>query len=100
MGGAISMVNADSAAYAHREYSFLGELQAYWESESQKKRIMPGVDKIRLMLENIPHHYVNYPDPNLKDPAKAYYGYNLERLKELKLKLDPEDFFHQSQGLD
>jgi len=99
LGGAINTVDAESAAYAHREYPFLGELQAYWQSEGQKKRIMPGVDKIRQILKDIPAHYANYPDPDLKEPAKAYYGNSLGRLRALKRKLDPGDFFQPTQGL-
>ena len=99
VGGAINRVDTDSSAYAHREYSFLGELQSYWQSEAHKERIMPGIDKIRQLLRDIPHHYVNYPDPDLKEPTKAYYGKNLERLKILKKKLDPDNFFQQPQSL-
>ena len=39
------------------------------------------------------------PDPDLKEPTKAYYGKNLERLKILKKKLDPDNFFQQPQSL-
>lgn len=93
VGGAISKKGSASSAYPHREYSFLGELQAYWQSEAQKKKIMPGVDRIRQLLKEIPHHYANYPDPKLKEPAKAYYGGNLERLRAMKQKIDPDGFF-------
>jgi len=99
LGGSINTAKTETAAYAHRKYPYLGELQAYWQTSAQKQKIMGGVDKIRELLNNIPHHYANYPDPDLANPAKAYYGNSLERLRALKTKLDPDDFFHQSQGL-
>ncbi len=99
LGGAISTIDDNSSAYAHRKYGYLGELQAYWQSDRQKRRLMSSVDEIRKLLKDVPDHYANYPDPDLKEPAKAYYGDSLERLKELKTKLDPDDFFEQMQGL-
>ncbi len=39
--------------------------------------------------------YVNYLDHDeVGDPAAAAYGANYSRLRELKAKYDPENFFH------
>ena len=40
----------------------------------------------------------SYLDPDLKETTKAYYGKNLERLKILKKKLDPDNFSQQPQS--
>ncbi|MFT5632528.1 MAG: hypothetical protein ACI9SQ_000234 [Rubritalea sp.] len=92
LGGAINSPNIESA-YPHRAYPFLGELQSYWQSPAQKAKLMPAVNHIRQLLNHIPHHYANYPDPDLKNPATAYYAGSLKKLREIKQKLDPEDFF-------
>ena len=92
LGGAISDSKVPSA-YPHRAYPFLGELQSYWQSPAQKATLMPAVDKIRQLLSHIPHHYVNYPDPDLEKPNRSYYGENLDKLSKIKQRLDPENFF-------
>ncbi|MGJ8656566.1 MAG: FAD-binding protein [Akkermansiaceae bacterium] len=95
LGGAINTPDI-SAAYPHRHYPFLGELQSYWQTPAHKAKLMPAVDHIRTLLTHIPHHYANYPDPDLPNPAKAYYSTSLEKLQQLKQKLDPTKFFSDS----
>lgn len=92
LGGAINNPSI-SSAYPHRTYPFLGELQSYWQTPAHKAKLMPAVDHIRTLLTHIPHHYANYPDPHLKNPAKAYYAKSLKKLKKTKLKFDPDQFF-------
>jgi len=43
--------------------------------------------------------YQNWIDPNLPDPATAYYGSNLPRLAAVKLQVDPTDFFSIPGGV-
>jgi FAD/FMN-containing dehydrogenase len=42
--------------------------------------------------------FPNFPDPDLKEWASAYYGTNYERLLRVKAKYDPDNSFrfHQS----
>jgi FAD/FMN-containing dehydrogenase len=35
----------------------------------------------------------NFPDPDLRAPAEAYYGGNLERIRLVKARYDPDSFF-------
>lgn len=44
--------------------------------------------------------YINFPDASLPDPARAYHGANLERLREVKRRYDPHGFFHFPQGVN
>lgn len=39
------------------------------------------------------------PDPELADPGRAYHGDNLERLRRIKARYDPEPFFRFPQSL-
>jgi FAD/FMN-containing dehydrogenase len=36
--------------------------------------------------------YPNFPDPDLRDPARAYHGTNLDRLRRVKGRYDPAGF--------
>jgi hypothetical protein len=37
--------------------------------------------------------YPNFPDPDLEDPGRAYYGVNHDRLVRVKARYDPAAFF-------
>ena len=37
--------------------------------------------------------YPNFPDPDLEDPLAAYHGANLERLRQVKARYDPDGVF-------
>jgi FAD/FMN-containing dehydrogenase len=37
--------------------------------------------------------YANFPDPELSDPARGYYGSNLDRLQVVKRNYDPHRVF-------
>ena len=43
--------------------------------------------------------YQNYADPDLRGPLRAYYGANLERLRDVKAAVDPENRFRPAQGI-
>jgi hypothetical protein len=47
-----------------------------------------------------PSRYLNYlGDDEEGDPMAAAYGPNYKRLRELKTKYDPENFFHMNQNI-
>jgi FAD/FMN-containing dehydrogenase len=43
--------------------------------------------------------YVNYIDPGVRDWAGAYYGANLDRLREVARRYDPDRVLAFDQGL-
>ena len=43
--------------------------------------------------------YQNFADPELADPLLAYYGDNLPRLRHIKNRYDPDNFFHHRQSI-
>jgi len=46
-----------------------------------------------------PMRYVNYLEEDATDPAAIAYGANLPRLREIKRKYDPENFFRQNVNI-
>jgi hypothetical protein len=46
-----------------------------------------------------PTRYVNYLEDDAADPAMVAYGPNLPRLRAIKTKYDPENFFRQNVNI-
>lgn len=104
MGGAYNSVPADATAFVHRGEKFLLE----WTTTSDP--IQPSattqtasqwLGHIRQLLHGLGtgRAYQNFSDPELADPLAAYYGQNLPRLRKIKDRYDPDDFFHHSQSI-
>lgn len=101
LGGAIQNQEfADASVFAHRDCSYMSEIQGYWEDSKREERVIHAVDEIQTLLANhgIKRHYCNYPDRNFADPQHSYFG-NLDFLQKIKRKYDPSDLFHHPQGV-
>ncbi|GHC40118.1 FAD-binding oxidoreductase [Roseibacillus persicicus] len=96
LGGAIA--RGPESAYPHRSYPFLGEIQAYWQRDSQRERLVAAVNAVQGEIGSAAH-YRNYPDPTLKNWETAYYGESYPKLQELKQRYDPDDLFRHSQSV-
>jgi FAD binding domain/Berberine and berberine like len=97
-GGAYNRVPADATSFPHREELFLLEHSVV---------VPPGFDAAateaaRAWLSDsweLVHPsgsggvYANFPDVDLPDEHRAYWGGNLERVRRVKQKYDPEGFF-------
>lgn len=102
LGGMINNSEQESkAAYPHRQYAFLGELQTYYDKASQTPIAESIVTEIQSLFRKvgINAHYRNYPDIGIKEWQKAYYGNNYLKLQGLKRKWDPQDRIHHPQSV-
>ena len=103
LGGAIAdPTRYDTAAYPHRDYAYLGELQCYWETDSQTDDRVAQVNAIQKQLQamGIDRHYRNYPSLDLTDWADAYYGQaTYARLQACKQNYDPHDRIGHAQSV-
>lgn len=99
LGGAITR-GADSA-YPHRDFLYLGELQAYWEKGRIPAKLAAGHAAVRQALADagIHRHYRNYPDPRLSNWESSYFGDTYARLQALKARLDPENRIRHPQSV-
>jgi len=103
-GGAYNRVPADATAFVHRDELFVVQhLLVSNPNASTTER-----DAARDWLARswaLVHPwgsggvYPNFPDPDLKDWARAYYGSNYDRLLRVKARYDPDDFFRFRQSL-
>ena len=97
-GGAYNRVPADATAFVHRAERFLLK---------QAVVVDPGASSVdteaarRWLARSweLAHPwgaggvYPNFPDPDLAEPACAYYGSNYSRLLRIKERYDPGSFF-------
>ncbi|KAF4883035.1 FAD-linked oxidoreductase sorD [Colletotrichum fructicola] len=105
-GGAINDVPPDATAYAHRDALFY--MQSYvigldWGrvSPTSKNFIRGIADTIQKGYPKGEEFgvYAGYVDPELENGQRRYWGKNLPRLEQVKLKYDPEDVFSNPQSV-
>ncbi|WP_191059694.1 FAD-binding oxidoreductase [Geminicoccus harenae] len=101
VGGRIGALAPDATAMPYRGDAWLAGTELEWtERTEQDGRLEQALDWQRAahaaMQEALPGargSYVNFPDVNLPDPAAAYYGPNLERLRAVRRAVDPDQVF-------
>jgi FAD/FMN-containing dehydrogenase len=103
-GGAYNRVSADATAFVHRD-------DLFWLKHAAE--VDPGASSA---VRDTAHDWVNrswglvhplgtgrvfpnFPDPDLEDWARAYYGKNRDRLLEVKARYDPGNVFRFRQSL-
>ncbi|PRY59997.1 FAD-binding oxidoreductase [Glycomyces artemisiae] len=93
MGGAYGRVPADATAFAHRGERFMLQLVAPTAD--------PWLDAswAAAYAESSKRVYPNFPDLRLEDWPTAYHGANLDRLRAVKRRYDPDRCFAFPQSL-
>lgn len=96
-GGAYNRVRGDATAFVHRAELFLLKHAVVIEPGSPERE-QAAREWLRRSWELVHPHgsggvYPNFPDPELADPGRAYYGANYERLLRVKAEYDPDGFF-------
>ena len=99
-GGAISAVPIDATAVYQRDAHFIVQYDGYWTAPQDRDPTYKWVVAMREdMLPYAHGAYVNYHDSDLKDPLTDYYGPHVAKLKAIKAKYDPGNFFKYAQSL-
>lgn len=99
-GGAINRVDRDATAVHQRDAHCIVQYDGYWSSPQDRDAVYEWVVAMRKdMLPYADGAYVNYHDADLKSPMDDYYGPHVERLREIKHKVDPENFFNHPQSI-
>jgi hypothetical protein len=90
-------VRADATAFVHRDEHFLLKHAVVVEPGDPAAERSARDWLARSWALVHPHGsggvYPNFPDPDLADPARAYFGANSERVRRVKAKYDPDDVF-------
>jgi FAD/FMN-containing dehydrogenase len=102
LAGQIGTLRNDETAYAHRDnVNFLLQYEALTGNSETRDH---DVVDMRAIKHTLADHvtggaYVNYPDSDLGDWPRAYWGSNLARLQSVKRKYDPDNFFTHAQSI-
>jgi FAD/FMN-containing dehydrogenase len=100
-GGAIGRVPEDATAFAYRAGTrFCIQYYTSWSSASAAAGRLADIRGLYAAMRPWSGgSYVNYCDLDLQDWEKAYWRQNLARLKSVKARIDPDDFFHHAQSV-
>jgi FAD/FMN-containing dehydrogenase len=100
-GGALNRPAADATAFVHRDMLFSLQYLAYFNGATAGRASRRWINGVWRALR--PHAsgeaYQNYIDPQLDGWQRAYYGTNLERLREIKKQVDPDFRFRFRQAI-
>jgi FAD/FMN-containing dehydrogenase len=99
--GAASRVPVSATACTMRVTGFNVVIASQWMDPRETER---GIKWARETFASLtpylaPTRYVNYLEDDATDPAAVVYGANLPRLREIKTKYDPENFFRHNVNI-
>jgi hypothetical protein len=96
--GAAGRVPVSATACTLRATGFNVVIISQWTSPDDTERgIAWARDTFSALTPYLaPMRYVNYLESDAVDPAAVAYGPNLHRLRDLKTKWDPDNFFRQN----
>ena len=104
MGGAVSDVPSDATAYVHRSATMISSIELEWTAEDSQEVVARNQAWLTEFHQAMTaftssQSYQNFIDESENDFLRAYYGSNLERLVQIKSKLDPDNLFRFPQSI-
>ena len=100
-GGAYNQVASDATAFPHRDERFLVQHLVDTDPDTRPDAGRSWLARSWGLLHPFASGgvYPNFPDPDLPDWERAYYGANCSRLRKVKTTYDPDNFFSFHQSL-
>ncbi len=103
MGGKIDTLGRSDTAFYARGARLLTSIDMAWKPQDAPKLAanMAWINQFHAEMEQYTsaNSYVNFIDRNQENYLNAYYGSNLDKLKAVKKKIDPSNFFNYPQGI-
>jgi hypothetical protein len=101
--GAVTRVPVDATAVPHREPGHNFAITSVWTEPAATDENVAWTSETFAAMEPflIERRYVNYfsEDDTGEESARAAYGSNYERLREVKAAWDLENLFHQNTNV-
>jgi FAD/FMN-containing dehydrogenase len=99
--GAACRVEPTATAFPHREPGFNLVLTGQWADSADTDVNMRWVRDTLAALEpyTAPRTYMNYAADDEADRIAAFYGPNLDRLRDIKRRYDPDNVFRVNQNI-
>jgi len=99
--GAASRVPIEATACTMRVTGFNVVIASQWTNPKETERCIAWArDTFASLTPYLAStRYVNYLEDDAVDPAAVAYGPNLPRLRELKKKYDPDNFFRHNVNI-
>jgi FAD/FMN-containing dehydrogenase len=100
--GAATRVGSSDIAFPHRTAGYNLVILSEWMDHATTDRCITWARDTYAAMEHWmgSGRYVNYlGDDEEGDPVAAAYGENYQRLRTLKARYDPENFFHMNQNI-
>lgn len=100
LGGAAGRIAPDQTAFYYRDAIIAQEYLTNWTSPEEKRQNVRWIEELRTSLSReTMGDYVNWPDIEIRNWPRTYYGENVERLRRVKTKYDPENVFRFEQSI-
>lgn len=101
LGGASEDVAADATAFPHRSAAYIVHVTKSILDGSTREASLAALEATAGLLGEHATGgiYVNYPECDLQDWPSAYWGSNLERLRAVKRRVDPDNVFRHAQSV-
>jgi FAD/FMN-containing dehydrogenase len=105
-GGAINKADGALTAFVHRDSRWLMDIGLPWSSDDSSSAVTASREWLNQAFAALSkfgngESYQNYADPsfNRDESSKAYYGTNLQKLREIKRNYDPDNLFRFDQSI-
>ncbi|HJU74173.1 MAG TPA: FAD-binding oxidoreductase [Gemmatimonadaceae bacterium] len=99
--GAVTRVPADATAFPHRREGYNMLILGQWIEPNESDRCIAWVRETYKAMQpfRAAGRYMNYFDDDEIDGMAAAYGNNYGRLRDIKTRYDPRNFFHLNQNI-
>jgi FAD/FMN-containing dehydrogenase len=103
-GGKISEVAPDATAFVHRRDWLLSTIDLGWTTNDAPEKVLASLEWLDGFHDAMGAHtsnesYQNFIDESQTDWQRAYHGANLEKLVDIKKKVDAKNVFSFPQSI-
>ncbi len=101
LGGAINRVEKSATAFSRRDANYVLGIWSGWEDPEMDQSVINWTRRLHQKMTPFAMGgvYSNYLDQDDEDQASAAFGTSYERLRAVKAKYDPENFFRINHNI-